>query len=209
ALWDGQHPPDPNDTISYLQHYLALFHNSKETFLKYRTSKAVKKDAAIFAAGSVPVITLQEEATMSRAEVAARKKADGELRKALVEQYKMEYSSYNMPKVHLMKHFGEVISEFGELQAFFTSIVELNHQPLNSAYSKSNKVDAIEQTLRYAGHRDAMNVRVANCTHLLQQSTTPDEVVADAKLWLRIFVTKKARLVVYTKNCSRMTPAKH
>src|SRR5690606_30630733 len=167
ALWDGQHPPDPNDTISYLQHYLALFHNSKETFLKYRASKAVKKGATVFTAESVPVIILQEEATMSRAEVAARKKADGESRKALVEQYKMEHSSFNMPKVHLMKHFGEVIPEFGELQAFSTSIVELNHKPLNSAYSKSNKVDATEQTLHHAGHRDVMNVRVANCTHLL------------------------------------------
>src|SRR5690606_12015880 len=127
ALWDGQHPPDPNDTISYLQYYIALFHNSKEAFLKYRASKAVKKDAAIFAAGSVPVITLEEEATMSRAEVAVRKKADGESRKALVEQYKMEHSSYNMPKVHLMKHFSKVMSEFSELQAFSTSIVELNH----------------------------------------------------------------------------------
>ena len=108
-----------------------------------------------------------------------------------------------------MKHFGEVIPEFGELQAFSTSIMELNHQPLNSAYSKSNKVGATEQTLRHAGHRDAINVRVANCTHLLQQSMTPEEVVADAKLWLRIFATKKAHLAAYAKNRSRMTPAKH
>src|SRR5690606_5782970 len=97
----------------------------------------------------------------------------------------------------------------GELQAFSTSNVELNHQPLNSAYSKSNKVDATKQTLRHAGHRDAMNVRVANCIHLLQQSTIPDEVVADAKLWLRIFATKKACLAAYTKTRSQMTPAKH
>src|SRR5690606_17574398 len=176
ALWDGYSPPDPRDTVSYLQHYLALFHNTKDTFLKYQASKKVKKDAAVFVNCSVPAITPQEEDVMSKSEIAIRRKTDAEMKKALVEQYKLDHSSYNMPKLHLMKHFGEAIAEFGELQAFSTSIIELNHQPLNLAYNKSNKVDATEQTLHYAGQKDTMNVRVANYTHLLQTSTADEEV---------------------------------
>src|SRR5690606_35962247 len=98
--------------------------------------------------------------------------------------------------------------EFGELQAFSTSIVELNHQPLNLAYNKSNKVDATEQTLRYAGQKDAMNVHVANYTHLLQTSTADEEVIKDAKFWLDIFASKKARLAAARLNQERMQPSK-
>src|SRR5690606_7705621 len=60
ALWHGHSPPALRDTVSYLQHYLALFHNTKDTYLKYRASKKDKKDAAVFANGSVPAITPQE-----------------------------------------------------------------------------------------------------------------------------------------------------
>src|SRR5690606_24247218 len=181
ALWDGYSPPDLRDTVSYLQHYLALFHNTKDIFLKYRASKKVKKNVAVFANGSVPAITPQEEDVMSKSKIAIRRKADAEMKKALVEQYKLDHSSYNIPKVYLMKHFDEAIPEFGELQAFSMSIVELNHQPLNLAYNKSNKVDAIEQTLRYAGQKDVINVHVANYTHLLQKLTADEEMIKDAK----------------------------
>src|SRR5687767_10284054 len=114
----------------------------------------------------------KEEQAISKAEVMARKKADADQRKPLVEQYKLEHSSYNILKVYLMKHFGKIIPKFGKLGGFSTSIIELNHKPLNLAYNKSNKVDATEQTLRYAGQKDTINIRVANCTHLLQGTTT-------------------------------------
>src|SRR5690606_38353719 len=113
-----------------------------------------------------------------------------------------------MPKVHLMKYFGEAMPEFGELQAFSTSIVELNYQLLNLAYNKSNKVDATEQTLRYAGQKNVMNVRVTNYTHLLQTSTADEEVIKDAKFWLDIFASKKARLAAARLNRERMQPSK-
>ena len=182
ALWTGYTTPDPEDTISYLQHYLAVFHNNKSTFLKYRASKTVKRDAATFASGSVPDITAEEEKDMTKAEVATRKRTDIALKKDKKEQYLLEHSSYNMPKVHLMNHFGETIPEFGSLPQFSTTIVELNHQPLNLAYQQSNKVDATEQTLRYAGHKDAMSIRVANYLHLLTDPAIAEEVVQDLTL---------------------------
>jgi hypothetical protein len=206
SLWDGYNSPDPKDTISYLQHYLALFHNNKSTFLKYRASKTVKRDATVYAAGSVPAIDSEDMKTMTKAEITAKNKADIALRKTLKEEYMVQHSSYNMPKVHLMKHFGEVIPHIGVLGQFSTSIVELNHQPLNRAYEASNKVDATEQTLRYAGHRDAMSVRVSNLTWLIQDTTVDEEVVKDVMLWLDIFGSRKARLAAARINRNRMKP---
>jgi hypothetical protein len=208
ALWTGYTTPDPEDTISYLQHYLAVFHNTKSTFLKYRASKTVKRDAAIFASGSVPDITAEEEKIMTKIEIIARKKADAALKRQAKEEYILEHSSYNMPKVHVMDHFGETIPEVGALQQFSTTIVELNHQPLNLAYDQSNKVDATEQTLRYAGHKDAMSVRVANYTCLMQDPTVDEEVVKDIRLWLNIFGSKEARLAAARANRDRMKPKK-
>lgn len=115
ALWTGYTTPDPEDTISYLQHYLAVFHNNKSTFLKYRASKTVKKDAATFASSSVPNITAEEERIMTKVEITAKKKVDAALKKQAKEDYLLEHSSYNMPKVHLMNHFGETIPEVGAL----------------------------------------------------------------------------------------------
>lgn len=103
-------------------------------------------------------------------------------RKIAKEAYMLENSSYNLPKVYLMNHFGKSILMCRALKAWSTSIVELNHQPLNVAYHQSNKVDATEQTLRYAGHKDAMSIRVANYLHLLEDPTVAEEVIQDLKL---------------------------
>lgn len=86
--------------------------------------------------------------------------------------------------------------------------MELNHQPLNLAYNQSNKVDAIEQTLHYAGHKDAMSVKVANYICLMQDPTVNKEVVKDIKLWLNVFGSKEACLATARTNRDRMKPKK-
>ncbi|RPA80511.1 hypothetical protein BJ508DRAFT_127661 [Ascobolus immersus RN42] len=48
--------------------------------------------------------------------------------------------------------------------ALFHSIQPLLHQPLNQAYNRTSKVDAMDQTLRFAAHKDAMSVKITNLT---------------------------------------------
>lgn len=228
ALWTGldDAPPNPLDTVSYLQHYLAVFHNNKSTFLKYRASKTVKKDAATFAAGSVPPLTPEEiEAFKTKKELAAKNSELAERRKEVKLEYQLDRSTYNMPKVHGPSHFGETIPQFGALKQHSTTIVELNHKPLNVSYDHTNKVDAMDQTLRYAGHKDAMTVKVANCISYLENPPAPAQPVQPAaaeqglmqdvertisdsiSFWLGIFGSKKARLAAHAANRNRMKPA--
>lgn len=207
SRWDGNRKqPDPMDTISYMQTYLAQFHNTKLVFQKYRASKTVRSEATAYAKGNVPEPNPDELKRMTATQKAALAKSNVDARHALKNEYLERHSSYNMPKVHLMTHFSEIVIEFGSLQQYSTTIVELNHQPLNLAYAQSNKVDATEQTLRFAGHKDAMTVRVANLLDLLKDPTQPEAVVKNIMTWLSIFGSKKARLAANLANRNRMKP---
>lgn len=215
ARWTGteEAPPNPLDTVSYVQHYLAIFHNNKDTFLKYRASKTVKRDAAVFAAGSVPPLTAEElKKFKTKKEITAKNAELADKRREKKIEYLLEHSTYNMPKVHSCSHFGEAIPAFGGLKQHSTTIVERNHQPLNDAFDRSNKVDAMDQTLRRAGHMDAISVKVANMLAYLQRpppiSITPDEQLArdDMTFWMGIFGSNKAKLAAARANRNRMKP---
>ncbi|KIJ53898.1 hypothetical protein M422DRAFT_242165 [Sphaerobolus stellatus SS14] len=87
------------------------------------------------------------------------------------------HSSYNMPKAHMLTHFADIIAEFDQIPQFSTTTVELLHQGLNLTYNQSNKVNATDQTLRYAGYKDAMAVMVANFSAILRNPFTVDKKI--------------------------------
>ena len=201
AKWDGIRSPDPNDTISFLQHYLAGFHNTKEAFLKYRATAGIKKKAELYAKGEFPDLSEEEKKKMTAAELRKRNEEKAACKLA----HMLEHAHYNMPKVHMVSHWGETIPETGSLPQHSTSIVELNHQPLNLAYDRSNKVDAMDQVVRFAAHKDAMSVRVANLLWLLKDPDLVDEETAkDICHWMNIFGSRKARLQAARNNRARM-----
>ena len=170
AKWQGseRQPADGLDTISYLQTYLADFHNKKHTFLKYRASKATKRSANLHALAEHPSMDPDEFKKLSKRDQRLHLEEESTSRYESRLAFMEEHSHYNMPKVHAMVHFGETIRFFGVLGQYSTNIIERLHQPLNDAYNKSNKVDAMDQTLRHAGHRAVMTIRVANLIHLLE-----------------------------------------
>ena len=209
-LWDGERAPDPHSSISYMQTYLAQFHKWKHVFLKYRASKTVKKDAKEYAKGKYPDLS---DADVKRLEEKPsellKKKADiAAKQRAAKEEYLERHSHFNMPKVHMMTHFAEVIHLFGSLPQYSTSINELLHQPLNNAYDRSNKVDAMDQTLRFAGWKDAMAIKTISLLYHCKKGRLPESVIADIKMWLDIFENRKAKLEAARKNRDRMMPRK-
>ena len=197
AQWDGKKEPDPHASISFLQTYLADFHEWKYIFLKYRASKRVKLDARKYAKGLHPDIP--DPSAAQKAKLSAN-------RKLAKTEYLERHSNYNMPKVHMMVHFAETIDQYGSLPQWSTSIIELLHQPLNNAYDRSNKVDAMDQTLRFAGWKDAMAILVANLISLCRGNTISEELKTEIKLWLDIFDNKKAKLTAARLNRNRMLP---
>lgn len=206
ALWDGYAEPDSHSSVSYMQTYLASFHEWKYVFLKYRASKTVTKDAKAYAKGKFPDLNDEDLKGMTPAQRNAKQAAHKAGKKAAKVEYLERHSSYNMPKVHMMVHFAEVIHVYGALPQFSTSIIELLHQPLNLAYDRSNKVDAMDQTLRFAGWKDAMSVRVANLLYHCKKANVSEDVLAQIRLWLDLFDNKKAKLAAARLNRDRMKP---
>ena len=206
ALWDGEREPDVNSSISYMQNYLAEFHKWKHIFLKYRASKTVKREAKEAALGKYPDLTSEELKALPPKEQVRRKAKIAADRKA----YKLELvernSHYNLPKFHMLGHFAEIIHQFGSLPQYSTSINELLHQPLNNAYDRTNKVDAMDQTLRFAGWKDALAIKVMNLIHHCKKEDIPAEAITEIKTWLDIFDNRKARLEAARLNRNRMGP---
>ncbi|KIJ44507.1 hypothetical protein M422DRAFT_252114 [Sphaerobolus stellatus SS14] len=114
-----------------------------------------------------------------------------------------------MPKVHILTHFADIIAEFGQIPQFSTPTVELPHQGLNLTYSQSNKVNATDETLRYAGYKDAIAVMVANFSAILRNPSTVDKkILSNLRKGLSWLPTRKARLATARENRARMQPKK-
>ncbi|RPA70637.1 hypothetical protein BJ508DRAFT_336970 [Ascobolus immersus RN42] len=208
AMWDGERDPDPHSSVSYMQTYLAAFHEWKYVFLKYRASKTVTSDATAYSKRMFLDLPDEDFDGMTPAEKKEKKRVHKEGRKAAYVDYLERHSSYNMPKVYMMVHFADIIHMYGALPQFSTSIIELLHQPLNLAYDRSNKVDAMDQTLRFAGWKDAMSVSVANLLHHCKNADISEDVLAEIRLWLDLFDNKKAKLAAARLNRDRMKPKK-
>ncbi|RPA70835.1 hypothetical protein BJ508DRAFT_316163 [Ascobolus immersus RN42] len=119
----------------------------------------------------------------------------------------LENATYSFPKMHMIAHFAEIIPLFGALGLWTTSIVELHHQPLNTAYDSTNKVDAMDQTLRFAAHKDMMAVKIANFIWLLEANILPEKEAKEVSTWLNIYTSRKARLRAAKAARDRMQPA--
>ena len=211
AVWDGETEPDPHSSVSYLQTYLADFHKWKTVFVKYRASRTVKDDAKAYAKGVAPDLTEEEKEKLKeegKGKLTKKLEEVTRKQKAAKEEYLQRHANYNMPKVHMMTHFAEIIHRFGCLPQYSTSINELLHQPLNNAYDRSNKVDAMDQTLRFAGWKDSMAIKIANLLHHCKKADLPDTMIEEIKLWLGIFPNRRARLEAARKNRERMMPKK-
>ncbi|RPA70643.1 hypothetical protein BJ508DRAFT_316346, partial [Ascobolus immersus RN42] len=186
--WDGENPPDPFDTVSYMQDALARFHNTKKVFLKYRSTKTIRRNATALAEAQAEDEALSPEvlSSMTKTQITEHNKHQAALKKKRIDEYVLEHSSFGTPKQHMMAHFGQIIPMYGTLKQYATEIVELNHQPLNVAYDMTNKVDATEQTIRHVTHFDAMNIRVANLKYLVNQDFCPPKLAEDIRYWIGI-----------------------
>ncbi|KAF8445152.1 hypothetical protein BDZ91DRAFT_642868, partial [Kalaharituber pfeilii] len=57
----------------------------------------------------------------------------------LVKEILEEKSHFNFPKIHLISHFSDQISNYGSLSQYSTEICESMHKELKDAYHRSNK----------------------------------------------------------------------
>jgi len=152
-----------DSTIGYMEKYLQQFHKTKDVFLRYWAGKVAKAKADIVSK------ELNTETTARRREEKANgytgsPKAhalaeDREERACLMNQALVEDSHFNFPKIHLLMHWSDQISQYGSLPQFSTQICEASHKALKEAYHRTNHIDCILQIIQGYGRAHSIAVK--------------------------------------------------
>jgi len=115
----SQYRSHTDSTIGYMEKYMQQFHKTKDVFLRYRAGKVAKAKADMVSKGLNTQTTahrLEEKANRCTAAQKARALAeDREEHTYLVNQALVEDSHFNFPKIHLLMHWSDQISQYGSL----------------------------------------------------------------------------------------------
>ena len=140
-----------------MEDYLEDFYKYKEVFLRFRVMKAIKYAAKEAAREfrSEPRLNASDEALAWKRQKQTQVQLESE---DVVNDILTEGVYYNFPKMHLVSHFADQITQYGSLPQYSTEICEASHQPLKDAYRRSNHVNEIPQIINtyMRGHAFAM-----------------------------------------------------
>ena len=135
-------------TISYLQEYLRVFHETKDVFLHYRAGKKTKRLAAEAHKSLLEEQTLQAaEQVLTTSERARLRQENACEFRELIDDILTEGGHYNFPKMHLISHYAVQITTFVALNQYSTDICEPMHKGLKDAFRRSNQVNALDQII--------------------------------------------------------------
>src|SRR5258706_5242904 len=162
-------------SIQSMKDYLEDFHKYKEVFLRFRATKAVKHAAKEAAREfrSEQRLNASDEAPARKRQKQTQVQLESE---DVVNDILTEGAHYNFPKMHLVSHFADQITQYGSLPQYSTEICEASHKPLKDAYRRSNHVNAIPQIINtyMQGHAFAMREK-----NLEQWSQELEHIPAD------------------------------
>jgi len=108
-----------DSTIGYMKEYLQQFHKTKDVFLRYRASKVAKAKADMVSKKLNAETTARRREEKANGRTASQKAhvlaEDREECVYLVNQALVEDSHFNFPKIHLLMHWSNQISQYGSL----------------------------------------------------------------------------------------------
>ncbi|KAF8414713.1 hypothetical protein EV426DRAFT_579158 [Tirmania nivea] len=168
-------------TIQSMKDYLSDFHEYKDVFLRFRTTKATKNAAK---QATKDLCEDQHRSLMSDAlcppPLAKCQKLQEQFRTEadeLVDDLLSTGAHYNFPKIHLISHFADQIAKYGSLPQYSTEICEASYKPLKDAYRRSNHVNPIPQIIRTYMQAHNFIMRERNIEQwLVELPHIPDEV---------------------------------
>ena len=116
-----------------MKNYLEDFHKYKKVFLRFRATKAIKHVAKEVAR------EFRLEQRLNASDKALVRKCQKQTQVQLesedvVNDILTEGAHYNFPKMHLVSHFADQITQYGSLPQYLTEICEASHKPLKDAY---------------------------------------------------------------------------
>jgi len=136
-----------DQTMSYLQEYVHVFHETNDVFLRFRAGKKAKRAPAD---AHKTLLQEQTEVQASVQDLTALEKARLQLentleRRELVDEILKDGAYYNFPKIHLISHYAEQIPKFSVLGQYSTEISETMNKAFKDAYQRSSRVNSMSQ----------------------------------------------------------------
>jgi len=152
------------DTLSYLERYLQTFHQMKDIFLEFRTSKATHAEANL-QHGELQELIVDERAHEIRSTSAAKRR-----RQAYPERLQIvnqpadlirQETHFNFLKMDYLSHVFSLVRCFQSISMYSTEICELAYKDqIKEGYGRSNINEAAHQILSHYGCQHALGIRL-------------------------------------------------
>jgi len=160
------------DTLSYLERYRLTFHQKKEIFLEFRTSKDTSAEANSQDRELRELIANECAPEIRRASVAKPcRQADREILQRVNQRADLirRENHFNFIKTNYHSHFSSHVRRFGSISMYSTEIGELAHEDqIKEGYRRSNKNAAARQILSHYGCQHALGMRLQTLDFLLK-----------------------------------------
>lgn len=118
------------ETLRYMELYLRTFHKTKDIFLEFRTTKAIRAQAERQDRELRERIANAPRTRVGTGSAAKRRRLLGEARIERANQWAeliQRENHFNFIKMHYLNHFVQHVRRFGSVQMYSTDIGELAH----------------------------------------------------------------------------------
>ena len=151
-------------TLAYMERYLQTFHQTKDIFLEFRTSKSTRAEVNRQDQELKRLMANQIAQEAHHISAAQRRRQADQNRLQRVnwraDLIKRE-NHFNFIKMHYLSHFASHVRRFGSILMYSTEMGELAHKELiKEGYRRSNKNNATRQILLYCGRKQALGMRL-------------------------------------------------
>ena len=165
------------ETLGYMETYLRTFHRTKDIFLEFRTTKAIRAQAERQDRELRERIANADRTTGAAGSAPNRRRRLDEARIERANQWAeliQRENHFNFIKMHYLNHFVQHVRRFGSVPMYSTDIGELAHkEQIKEGYRRSNKNHAARQILAQYSKQHAIGMRLLTMEALRK---TDDEV---------------------------------
>ena len=152
------------DTLVYMERYLQTFHQTKDIFLEFRTSKSTRAEVNHQDRELRILMANQIAQKAHHISAAQRRQQADQNRLERVNRWAdliQQENHFNFIKMHYLSHFASHMGCFGSILMYSTEMGELAHkEQIKEGYRKSNKNNAARQILSYYGRKHTLGMRL-------------------------------------------------
>ena len=152
------------ETLKYMETYLRIFHKTKEIFLEFCTTKAIRAQAERQDRELREQIANADRSAGAAGLAPNRRQQMGEAQIERANQWAeliQRENHFNFIKMHYLNHFVQHVQRFGSAPMYSTDIGERAHkEQIKEDYSRSNKNHASRQILAQYSKQHAIGMRL-------------------------------------------------